>query len=216
MTARNQELTTKMSVQDNKESASTSRSLDLSMNSAHEIRRSPTTASSAHSISDVNIFGRRLREHDQRRTEISSSKLTLHPSLRKRTPSNSIDYHPELKCFNNPVNLECDESDQLLGFEYLEDGLRAEASYLEDAVERVFILDLDLLDQSFKNSKNQFDDACYGSIAKDSLEVMRRRKARNGKSQMKVLNDFRKTFSNPAMCTNDHQSSINAISPPTL
>lgn len=115
----------------------------------------------------------------------------------------------------NTVDLGTDESDQHAGFEYLEDCLRAEACYLEDALERVLILNLDVVQQSFKKTDEQFDDAGYDSVAVDSLEVTKRREARNNKSQMKALKDFRRTISNPAMDTLDHQRSGSTIMSPS-
>ena len=130
-----------------------------------------------------------------------------------QTPQENIKCHSEIRSFYDSCQLDGDGYDQYAGFEYLEDSLRAEACFVEE-LERVLILGLDYVDETSTEANERFD-AFDNSVAKDSLEVMKRRAAKEDKAKMKILSDFRRKFTKTAMVTYDLDGSRNTSGPPS-
>lgn len=187
------------------------------MNDSSDMNCSLSAASTSSSSIDFNDVRRRMPEYEHR-VGLSTSKRISCASIANRTPNDAIKHQSEVICFQNPSSFDRDGDhqyfDQYSGFEYLEDSLKAEAFYREHELELVHIVGLDFVDQGSKEANERFD-ACYHSVAEDSLEIMRRRAAKQSKSKMKILNDFRRKFANPAMSTNDFHDSRNTAGPPS-
>ena len=158
------------------------------MDNAIKIEQS--SAKSPLSDNTHNSHDCRIYTPEQHTLEHGVAIAELTHSMSKRTFS-----HGE-ECLHNPAQEQSYELVDNSDFEYLDDCVQSDACCVaEEHVQlgHVLIVGLDYVDQTFTKIDDQVYD-CFHSFTEDSLDVIRRRRAKKATLNMKVLGDFRRSF----------------------